>query len=1044
MRIVIAIFFLSLFHAAHSQVSVSPAFPSADEEVTITYDATQGTTGLGGAQTVMMHSGVVLSGVSGTAWENVKGVWGDPNSVGSMTSLGNNKWQIKIVPRTYFGVAAGVRIFRIGMVFREGGPCGGFSGTNTACKEGKSPGNGNIYVDLFEADQFVLSLTEPMQFPLFRSQGETLSIKASVSKAADVTVSINGSQVFNAQNVTSISYDHVIAESAGTSNVVVSAVSGAEVKQSSFSYIIRKPTVLAKRPAGIVDGINYSQDLTKATLSLWAPGKTSVYVFGDFSDWKILSTHQMKQDGEHFWLELAGLDPDIEYGFQYLVDETLRVADPYSDKILDPDDQYIPASVYPGLKPFPVKALSDKFHENRVSVLKTRREEYQWQVDNFQKIPVQNLVIYELLIRDFFGPASRSYEALSDTLTYLKRLGINAVQLMPIMEFNGNDSWGYNPTFMFAPDKAYGTKNQLKAFIDECHKNGIAVILDIAMNHHDIPNPYVLMDYDFAANKPRQTNKWFNPDAKHPYNVFFDFNHESDYTKRYLDTVNYYWLKEYKIDGFRFDLSKGFTQNDRCAGSTSNENCFSERDESRIAILKRMGTEIWKSFPDAYLILEHFAQNNEEKELAEFGFMFWGNLNHAYSQNSMGFSQDSDISWISHKQRTWSKPHVIGYMESHDEERLMVRNIGFGNTSTNYSVRNLTTALNRVKASSAMFFTIPGPKMLWQFGELGYDVSINSNGRTGTKPVLWEYYSNPERRKVFDTFAALIGLRKTYSVFQTNDFVISGGNSLVKEITLRNTPYTTTPATTNQMNVYVVANFDVVSRTVTPAFPHTGNWFNYFSGGQSLTVTSPAAQINLLPGEFRLYTDVKLPATKPELNPFVPPSAPTLLSVAESERKVTISWSDNSLVEAGYYIYRRKPGEAPALIGTTGPAAASYQDSENLQAFTTYEYFVSAFNIFGSTPSNVLTIQTTDIVTSADDEVATYLSVFPNPVRDHLTVEVRSGRIIKGRLIRTSGETTEAVRLDENTWDLSRVPAGLFILDLSTTEGNRKVKIIKK
>ena len=117
---------------------------------------------------------------------------------------------------------------------------------------------------------------------------------------------------------------------------------------------------------------------------------------------------------------------------------------------------------------------------------------------------------------------------------------------MPITEFNGNESWGYNPTFMFAPDKYYGTKNKLKEFIDKCHQLGIAVILDMVMNHHDLPNPYVIMDFDFNAFKPTANNQWFNTDAKHPFNVFFDMNHESSYTKKYLDTINYYWLNEYK------------------------------------------------------------------------------------------------------------------------------------------------------------------------------------------------------------------------------------------------------------------------------------------------------------------------------------------------------------------------------------------------------------------------------------------------------------------------------------------------------------------
>jgi 1,4-alpha-glucan branching enzyme len=381
----------------------------------------------------------------------------------------------------------------------------------------------------------------------------------------------------------------------------------------------------------------------------------------------------------------------------------------------------------------------------------------------------EKLVVYELLIRDFFANGDRSYDNLIDTISYLKRLGVNAIELMPVMEFNGNEGWGYNPTFMFAPDKYYGSKDRLKAFVDACHQEGIAVILDIAMNHHDVPNPYVMMDFDFTSFKPTAANKWFNVEAKHPFNVFFDMNHESSYTQAYLDTVNYYWLHEFKMDGFRFDLSKGFTQ----TNNPSNVNAWSAYDASRIALLKRMANSIWEHTPDAYIILEHFAANNEEKELVEYrvdegkGMMVWGNLNHAYNQNTMGFAQDSDISWIYHGTRGWSVPHVVGYMESHDEERNMYKNITFGNSAGSYNVKNISTALNRVKAAEVIFYTIPGPKMLWEFGELGYDQSINrcedgsisEDCRLSPKPVKWDYLNDNDRERLFQHTADLLRLR---------------------------------------------------------------------------------------------------------------------------------------------------------------------------------------------------------------------------------------------------------------------------------------------
>jgi 1,4-alpha-glucan branching enzyme len=704
---------------------------------------------------------------------------------------------------------------------------------------------------------------------------DQISITANASESATLTLKIGGNPVSEVVGTTTLSYMHTVTETSGSVTVTCDAVAGANSKSISFTYTVRAATVMESRPPGIIDGINYSNDHTKVTLSLWAPDKTSVYVFGDFANhW---SGYQMKKDGEHFWTEISGLTPGVEYSYQYLVDETIYLADPYADKILDPADQYIPAESYPNLKPYPAEALSAQDYKNRVAVLQTNQTPYAWQTVNYVKPKKESLVIYELLLRDFFANGKRNYQTLIDTLPYFKRLGINAIELMPIMEFNGNESWGYNPTFMFAPDKYYGTKNKLKEFIDKAHQNGIAVILDIVMNQQDIPNSYAVMDYNFTTFKPNPTNKWFNAENKHPYYVFFDLNHESSYTKAYLDTVNHYWLNEYKIDGYRFDLAKGFTQNNKCGGSTTDENCFAQYDASRITILKRMADEIWSHSPDAYVILELFAENSEEKELAEYkadqgkGMMIWGNLNYSYNQNTMGYSSNSDITWIYHGSRSWSVPGVVGYMESHDEERLMYRNLQSGAVFESYNVKNLNTALSRMKAASAYFYTIPGPKMLWEFGELGFDLSINrcedgsiNNGcRLSNKPPHWDYLDVPERYSLFQHNADLIRMKKAFNVFQNGTATFSSNNFL-KQISIKNKNYTTTPTDSTQMSAVVAVNFDLQPNNIAVNFPHPGTWYNYYTH-EPVSVTGATSTVLVEAGGFRIYTNVEI------TNPLLPP-----------------------------------------------------------------------------------------------------------------------------------------------------------------------------
>ncbi|MCA4894889.1 MAG: T9SS type A sorting domain-containing protein [Cytophagales bacterium] len=841
-------------------VTTVPAFPVPNQPVTITIDVA-GTT----------------NGLENFAWDNNTNpvyLWtwipprtgiptfDAPTNVNPATAAAapakmnrvagnNNKYEITITPTLFFGKPAS-EIPRIGVLAKN---------IDFSRKSGVDK-----FIDF--STGFNASFASPTESSFFKNKDDQIPITVNASESATLTIKVNGSTVSSQAGATTLSYTHTVTETSGTTQVTCEAVAGAQSKTIGFSYTIRSTTVTQPRPSGLKDGINYSADPTKATLCLWAPGKSSVYVIGDFTNWDINANYLMKKDGERFWLEITGLTSGVEYAFQYLVDESLRIADPYTDKVLDPDDSFIPAATYPSLKTFPSKAVSDKWYFNRLAVLQTGQTPYVWQVANFQKPAKEKLVIYELLVRDFFGSNGRNYQNLIDTLAYFKRLGVNAIELMPFTEFNGNESWGYNPTFMFAPDKYYGTKSKLKEFIDKCHQNGIAVILDMVMNHHDVPNPYVMMDFDFTAFKPTANNKWFNTDARHPFNVFFDMNHESSYTKKYLDTVNHYWLNEYKIDGYRYDLSKGFTQ----TNNPSNVGAWGAYDASRIALLKRMSDKIWSHTPNAYVMLEHFADNSEEKELAEYkasegkGMMLWSGFHGAFGQSTKGESSNTDISGIYFANRGWTVAHNIGYMESHDEERLMYGNLQSGRSNGSYNIKTLGTALDRIKAASLIFYSIPGPKMLWQFGELGYefsintcqDLSVNSNCRVSPKPVKWEYRLDPARKSLYDVTADLIKLRKTHTVFTNGDATVGSGSGFVKQVSIKNKPFNSAPTTTATMNVVAVANFDVTVQSPQVTFSHTGTWYDYYGGGQTITVGSTSFTIELQPGQYKLYTDVNI------------------------------------------------------------------------------------------------------------------------------------------------------------------------------------------
>lgn len=213
----------------------------------------------------------------------------------------------------------------------------------------------------------------------------------------------------------------------------------------------------ADLPAGAKDGVAFINNGTSAIVTLYAPGKTTVSLIGDFNNWSATASAMKKTpDGNTWWVQIDNLNPATEYAYQFVVDGNLKVADPYCEKVLDPDnDQYISATVYPNLKAYPTGKTT-----GIVSTMQANQPVYSWKNNSFTRPDKNNLVIYELLVRDF--TTEHSYASTLAKLDYLMGLGINAIELMPVNEFEGNLSWGYNPSFYFAPDKYYGTKRHCK------------------------------------------------------------------------------------------------------------------------------------------------------------------------------------------------------------------------------------------------------------------------------------------------------------------------------------------------------------------------------------------------------------------------------------------------------------------------------------------------------------------------------------------------------------------------------------------------------
>lgn len=862
----IVLFFTSMVSWSQQQTvsnSVSPGTFEENQSITLTFQGSsinEATWGVAGNALYLWSWSYDLNDTNSQDCPT-NGTWTSSNEANRLTyNSGNDTYTITFTPTAFYNRTG---IGRIGLLIK--------AKNGTGDKKSQ-----DIY---FEVGSFQANLTSPaLNSNTIISSGGNLTITANnTNGTANYSLLANGVQI-NTFSGSSYSYND--------SNITVNKAyellitQGPTTFSRKFSIIINPGTINQSIPVGMIDGINYnSADATKATLVLTAPGKDFVYVAGSFNNYQPSMAYAMKKDtgSGKFWLELTGLTPGQTEHYQYWVaDQTpianspslVKTADPFSTLVLSPyDDPWTPATTYPNIPVYPVG------QEREVTVLQTAQANYPWINTSFTKPKKEDLIIYEALVRDF--DADRNYQDLIDKMDYFKNLKINAIELMPVMEFEGNESWGYNTSFHMALDKHYGTSAKLKEFIDLCHTNGIAVILDVALNHAFGRNPMNRMwmnDPDGDGwGDPSSENPYFNTVARHSYSVGSDFNHSSAYTKEYVKRVVKYWIEEYKIDGFRWDLTKGFTQN--CIGS---ESCTNSYQQDRVDVLKEYADYSWSIDPTHYIIFEHLGSENEEKEWANYrigetpskGVMMWAEMTSQYETLIKG-NTGANIAGIGHKSRaTFTGKRVLGYPESHDKERLMYTALTSGNNGgTSPVFNNLNNTLNRMSSIGAVSLLVPGPKMIWHFADLGMDDSIYTcnngtvntesdaaagNCKLDTKPQpQWteNWLADTNRNAIYNNWAKMIKMKTQEAVFE-GDYSISPDPAS----TTRQRIYVFDNAlpSTQLKNVVVLANFDVSAQNVTPDFPYLGTWYNLMDN-TVLNVTSTTTPINIAAGGFRIY-----------------------------------------------------------------------------------------------------------------------------------------------------------------------------------------------
>lgn len=520
---------------------------------------------------------------------------------------------------------------------------------------------------------------------------------------------------------------------------------------------------VAPAPEGTPRGAHHHGD-GRVTFALWAPWKKSVHVIGDFNGWDKTADPLAVDDTGLWWIEKQ-LEPG-EYGYQFVIDGETVVGDPYG------------------------KRLTWAGGNIPNAIIRIGAEEYQWNDGSFGIKPMNQLVIYELHVGDFSPEGN--FKGVTDRLDYLADLGVDAIELMPVQEFPGDHSWGYNPAYFFAVEGSYGTVEDFKHLVDAAHQRGIGVILDMVFNHTTADSPInMLYSYDENPYLGGDGNPWGFP----------DFNHWNDATKQFIADVQSYWLSEFHIDGFRYDYVEGIRY-DGVGG------------------MSFISWSARQNKPYAYLIAEDIRADpaavvRDTECNASWHWQFTKVLRAQlregpYEGNQYG-DMDAIISVMTHNGNGYGdNAEPINYLESHDEERLMREVMSNPNTGGELG------AIRKSMLGAVALFTAQGVPMLYAGQEFG----ATAEKTIDVSKLPWEHLERGEYQALRNHYASMAYMRHTVGALNTNNFQVLLADHDKRVLVFHRW--------NDEGSVVVVAlNFSPTDQTVTFPFPQAGVWHEW-------------------------------------------------------------------------------------------------------------------------------------------------------------------------------------------------------------------------
>lgn len=730
-----ALIMLSVLGVKAAMFTPSPnPLQESSKNVVITFNAAEsGVADLQNLSTDLYAHIGVYTNLSPNSWAYTS-TWGDNADKYKIKRVGANLFQLTIGDmRSYFGITnANEHVSKICIIAR-----------NSA----GSVQTSDQFIDVYPEGLYVSLTTTPASTTI--TKATEITFTAASTQPATLKMYVDEKEVKSATNATSLTYAQTFSTPGAQNDVKVVASNSNGTKEVSVPVVYVKPSEQQNYPGGTPKQGAVKNADGSVTFCLAAPGKSSVIIVGSWDDYKVLSTNTMKYQDyngyRYFWHTITGLDNSTYYPYYYLVDGKYKVGDPYANLILDPHsdkwlDQDVGADVFPDCPEYPYT----RFDDTILAVYKgDMHDTYRWQVNDFKVTKPNSLVIYELLVRDFTGTSKKADGTLRkaiEKIPELNELGVSAIELMPVMEFDGNNSWGYSTNAYMALDKAYGSPDDLKEFIDTCHKCGIAVILDIVLNHTPGLHPWYAM-YDAG------TSPFYNKTAPHDYGVYEDIKQEYPLVEQHWVDVLTFWLTKYKVDGFRFDLVKGLGDSNSYGSGTEAYN------QSRIDRMIRLHAAMKKVNPNVIHINEHLASVQEETPMGNDGQYQWNNQN-GNAINFIKSSSYANLRYFNSKECSRPVCSTVDYAQSHDEQWV------------GYEAKNaIKTSSNRFKRLSTMVAQLmmsPGPKMMLQFDEIGYDYQLTSANRTDPKDMPpASYYNSNDRKGLKQSYTDLNWMRRS-------------------------------------------------------------------------------------------------------------------------------------------------------------------------------------------------------------------------------------------------------------------------------------------